>query len=128
MRLSEFITERREQVLEEWVTFARTVATSGAHMDVAALRNHASEMLDAIIADLNTPQSRAQESEKARGKSDAPQAEGGAGMAAQSHGAGRARSGFDVQQMISEYRALRSSVLHMWLGESRGIHPTRPRT
>ena len=34
--------------------------------------------------------------------------------AAQTHGLLRARSGFDIKQMASEYRALRASVLRLW--------------
>jgi signal transduction histidine kinase len=79
-------------------------------------------MLDAIIADLKTPQSNAERADKGRGRSDAPPAKGGGRTAAQSHGAGRARSGFDVQQMVSEYRALRASVLDLWLDRSGGMH------
>ena len=33
------------------------------------------------------------------------------------HGAGRALSGFTVEQMVSEFRALRASVLHLWKRE-----------
>jgi hypothetical protein len=61
MRLPQFIAEYREQIMEEWVTFARTCAPSDRHMDDTALRDHESEMLDAIIIDLNTRQSRAQQ-------------------------------------------------------------------
>jgi signal transduction histidine kinase len=120
--LSEFIAEHRQQIVKEWVAFARTCAPGADHMDLTALRNHASEMLDAIIADLNTSQTKSQQSDKALGKSDAgPTRLGVAGTAAQSHGAARASSGFDVEQMVSEYRALRASVLRLWLDESHGL-------
>ena len=85
-------------------------------MDVAALRDHAREMLDVIARDLEAPQSDRQQANKARGEADAT--EGGqrddARTAAQEHGAGRAESGFKVDQMISEFRALRASVIRLW--------------
>jgi hypothetical protein len=34
--------------------------------------------------------------------------------AAQTHAILRARSGFDINQLASEYRALRASVLRLW--------------
>ena len=34
--------------------------------------------------------------------------------AAQTHAIMRAKSGFDIQQLASEYRALRASVLRLW--------------
>ncbi len=123
MRLPEFIAQRRDHILEEWVAFARTRGPSAARMNLAALRDHASEMLDAIIADLNNPQTKLEESDKALGKRDAgPTGLAGLPTAAQSHGSGRARSGFDLEQMISEYRALRASVLRLWLQEPPGLH------
>lgn len=122
MRLSEFIAAHRERLLEEWVTFARSCSPGAERMDVAALRDHASEMLDAIIIDLNTSQTKLQQSQKALGKSDAPRTRlGVAGTAAQSHGAARATSGFDIEQMVSEYRALRASVLRLWLKVAPGL-------
>jgi signal transduction histidine kinase len=38
--------------------------------------------------------------------------------AAQTHAVLRARSGFDINQLVSEYRALRASVLRLWVDAS----------
>jgi signal transduction histidine kinase len=110
-RLSSFIRRNLEPILDEWETFARTLP-QGESMDVAALRDHAKDMLAVIAKDLDDPQTAAQESGKSRGESDA-----GAGTvptAAQEHGAGRAESGFTVGQMVAEFRALRASVMRLW--------------
>src|SRR5688572_1618209 len=115
MRLSEFMLTHREQILSEWVAFARSCFTSPETMDLAELRDHASEMLDTIAADLNTPQSRLEQADKSEGKSDAVPDSGDPDTAAQSHGAARAESGFTVEQMVSEYRALRASVTRLWI-------------
>ena len=53
-RLSRFIRDNTEPILAEWETFARSLPGGGA-MDVAALRDHAKEMLLAIAADLELP-------------------------------------------------------------------------
>jgi len=34
--------------------------------------------------------------------------------AAQTHAVLRAKSGFDIKQLVAEYRALRASVLRLW--------------
>jgi signal transduction histidine kinase len=112
--LAAFIRENIEQILHEWETFARTLETE-APMNIAALRDHAKEMLSVIADDLDLPQTTRQQSAKARGMRDAKAR--GRQTAAQRHGAGRALSGFTVEQMVSEFRALRASVLHLWTRE-----------
>jgi signal transduction histidine kinase len=87
------------------------------------LRDHASEMLDTIAADLNTPQTKVEQADKSEGKSDAEPDSDAPDTAAQSHGAARAESGFSVEQMVSEYRALRATVTRLWI-ETLG-EPTR---
>jgi len=113
-RLSRFIRDDAEPILAEWETFARSLP-GGDAMNVAALRDHAKEMLAAIAADLERPQSDRAQDEKARGARDA----GGTRdvTAAQEHGTGRAGSGFTVGQMVAEFRALRASVTRLWLAE-----------
>jgi signal transduction histidine kinase len=105
----------RDQILSEWVAFARSCLSAPEPMDLAELRDHALEMLDTIAADLKTPQTKREQVDKSEGKSDAEPGPGGPDTAAQSHGAARAESGFTVEQMVSEYRALRASVTRLWI-------------
>jgi signal transduction histidine kinase len=109
--LPEFIRSNTEQIIAEWETFARGLPL-GDSMDIVALRDHAKEMLGVIATDLAAPQTRQQQSDKARGRSDAGAQR--SPTAAQAHGSGRAESGFTVEQMVSEFRALRASVIHLW--------------
>lgn len=112
--LSAFIIENTEPILDEWESFARSLPI-GAEMDVEALRDHAREMLTAIATDLDTPQSERQQSHKAQGRLDAPEGDRRQHRtAAQQHGAGRAEQGFNVGQMVAEFRALRASVIRLW--------------
>lgn len=113
MRLSEFILTETEQILVEFEAFARTIA-SGDSMDIAALRDHAKAMLMYIANDIETPQNSAESTDKSRGLSDAPFSADLLGTAAQAHGSGRAESGFSVGEMVSEYRAMRASVIRLW--------------
>ncbi|HEY0996813.1 MAG TPA: sensor histidine kinase [Gemmatimonadaceae bacterium] len=110
-RLAAFIRANTEAILAEWEAFARSLP-SGETMDIAALRDHAKDMLLVIATDLDRPQSENAQAEKARGESDANT--GGGATAAQEHGSGRAESGFTIAQMVAEFRALRASVTRLW--------------
>jgi signal transduction histidine kinase len=109
--LSRFIREHTEEILTEWEMFARSLPI-GASMNVVALRDHANAMLDVIAHDLEVPQTARQQEAKAKGAADAD--ERTVRTAATAHGSGRAQSGFTVNQMVAEFRALRASVLRLW--------------
>jgi signal transduction histidine kinase len=112
MRLADFILANREPILADWEAFARTCVPSGSPMDIAALRDHAEQMLTVIAADLAEPQSQHAQAEKSKGRG--PDDDSAGTTAAEEHGAGRAQSGFTVEQMVAEYRALRASVIRLW--------------
>ena len=116
VRLADFIETNAEPILAEWDAFAATLGPVGHSMDKAALRDHAQAMLTTIVKDLRTPQTDAQQDHKGKG-----QAQGHAGepeTAAEVHGADRAEDGFTVDEMVSEYRSLRASVLRLWTRSS----------
>jgi signal transduction histidine kinase len=111
MRLADFILRDMERILVHWQAFART--REGAKgMSPLALRDHAEEILQAVARDLRTAQTRDEQAEKSKGLAptdpEAPE------TAAQTHATLRARSGFDIEEMASEYRALRASVMRLW--------------
>src|SRR5688500_12628661 len=115
-RLAQFIRDNTERILQEWETFARGLPLGGV-MDVAALRDHAAQMLEVVARDLDEPQTADEQDSKARGLSDANRRV--TVTAAQEHGSGRADSGFSVGQMVAEFRALRASVTRLWLNDDR---------
>jgi signal transduction histidine kinase len=113
MHLSAFIRAQREPILAEWETFARSLGTVSETMDIVALRDHASQMLTVIATDLDTVQSDREQHEKSVG--NAPTDDGVQSItAAEAHGADRAERGFSTDQMVSEFRALRASVIRLW--------------
>src|SRR3954451_4463176 len=112
MRLSDFIVANLEPILAEWETFARTHIPAGEAMDVAALRDHAADILKTVAADLQCRQTERERSEKSKGEAGPPA--GPADTAAETHGALRAEAGFTLGQMVSEFRALRASVIRLW--------------
>ena len=109
--IATFIRENNEPILQEWENFARGLPIA-AEMDVAALRDHAKKMLSVIARDLETPQTARQADEKAKGAAVGDERQ--ATTAASEHGADRAESGFTVEQMVAEFRALRASVVRLW--------------
>src|SRR5688572_23615010 len=111
MRLSAFILGHPEEILVEWEAFARSLVPADS-MDIAALRDHAWGMLSVIAHDLETPQTPSERADKSKGLSDA--AAGAPDTPAQAHGSERAESGFTFEQMVSEYRAMRASVIRLW--------------
>jgi signal transduction histidine kinase len=119
MRLSEFITTQREPILAEWETFARSLGPVSADMDILALRDHADQMLTVIATDLDTVQSARQQHEKSVGNAPDADHDLRSITAAEAHGADRAERGFSTDEMVSEFRALRASVIRLWT-EARG--------
>lgn len=115
MRLADFILANRAAILAEWEEFAKTCTPASGSMGIAALSDHASEMLTVIAEDLKTPQGGLEQSEKSKGNAPAPA--DGERTAAEMHGTGRAESGFTMDQMVAEYRALRASVIRLWSKE-----------
>lgn len=111
-RLASFIRDNTESILRDWEAFARSLP-SGDEMGIVALRDHAKEMLHVIASDLEQSQTARQQVSKARGKADAR--DRNVATAAQEHGAGRAESGFTVEQMVAEFRALRATVIRLWM-------------
>jgi signal transduction histidine kinase len=120
VRLADFISNNMEQIMQAWEDFARTIEPPALTMDDVELRDHAKLMLTAIALDLDTPQTGAERLAKSQGRAPAAKDD----TAAQTHAAARLASGYSVEQLVSEYRALRSSVLHLWTSQMSPGTPT----
>ncbi len=110
MGLSEFITLESGKIMAEFEAFAMQQLPAAADMGVAALRDHARQVLEAVALDMRQPQTKREQREKSLGHADGE----GTG-AAEIHGSMRAAAGFDVNQTAGEYRALRASVIRLWM-------------
>jgi signal transduction histidine kinase len=112
MRLGQFIDANRDSILGEWEAFARTVLPAAEAMDVAALRDHAEEMLRAIVEDMRSFQGAEEQGAKSRGERpvNAPEVT----RVAHEHAKARFADLFSQNQLVSEYRALRASVIKLW--------------
>ncbi len=112
MTLHTFIIENIEQILVVWEAFARSLGAVTEGMDSEALRDHAAGILAAIAADISTDQTASEQ----EAKSVSSEAEGANRQSAASiHGSERHQNEFTMIQLSGEYRALRATVLRMWL-------------
>lgn len=113
MRLSDFILKNIEPILQTWEDFARSLETPGTPLDREDLRDHAHAMLLAIADDLRNTQSSQEQAEKSKGHD--PQNDT---TAANVHALSRLLSGFTIEQVVAEFRALRASVIKQWVNDA----------
>src|SRR4051812_5305074 len=114
--LSRFIENNMEPIMQAWEDFARTIEPPALTMDDVELRDHAKQMLHAFAVDLANPQSEHERAAKSKGLGK----RGPDDTAAETHAEARLLSGYTVVQLVSEYRALRSSVLTLWAADTGG--------
>jgi signal transduction histidine kinase len=110
MRLSEFINKYLDDIIVEWEAFAKTLLPAAEGMSQTDLRDHAKQILVAVARDMDTNQTPAEQQEKSKGLKTVAD-----DSAASIHGTLRQVSGFTLLQLTAEYRALRATVLRLWL-------------
>jgi len=110
-RFSDIIRQNRERIVQEWCDFASEEIEAARRLNGTDVEDHLQEMLVAIAADMETPQSEIEQSAKARGQKTAETDEL---QPAKQHGIQRVLSGFSISESSSEFRALRASVLRAW--------------
>lgn len=113
MRLSEFIVQHVDRIVDEWEQFAKAIAPDVDSMSRAVLRDHAKSILLAASRDMKTAQSASEQAAKAKGQG--PEKTPSLDQAAASHGELRHTAGFDLVQMTSEFRHLRACVIRLWV-------------
>ncbi len=116
MKLSSFILSEIDSIATEWEVFAAAQLPAAAQMGSLALRDHVEQILKAIAKDILTAQTSDEQSEKSKGR--AARLREASNTAAETHALLRAESGFSINQMAAEYRALRASVLSLWTKKS----------
>ncbi len=121
MRLADFILRDMEAIVQQWEVFAATLLPAAASMESLALRDHAQQILEAVAKDLQTPQTAQAQREKSLGRG--PNLIDATETAAQTHAVLRARGGFNIKQLAAEYRALRASVLRLWIDDCQPDAP-----
>ena len=107
--LSDFIHANLGTILEHWEQFARGIRSAHG-MNADTLRDHAAGVLTAIADDLQHAETSFEQAEKSKGRAPREATVSNAEL----HGADRVARGFSVNDTVSEFRALRASVLHLW--------------
>ena len=105
-------------ILECWDEYASTMTPAADEMSLQALRDHSEAMLRAVALDIDSPQTQREQFQKSQGESDED-----ASSAASEHGHLRHASNFTLIQLSSEFRALRASVLRLWLRQVEQVTP-----
>jgi signal transduction histidine kinase len=118
MKLATFITENMDGILSEWEAFATTLEPAASSMSPLALRDHAKGILSAIVLDISTHQNPEEQLQKSQGLGPEPE---GKASAASIHGGLRHDSNFSLIQLSAEFRALRATVLRLWLPHVKAI-------
>jgi signal transduction histidine kinase len=110
MSLSAFIRDNHEAIISEFAVFARTLMPPGAEMTEAQLRDHAEEILTAVVEDMGISQNADEQSRKSWGRGSAQT------MAASGklHADDRILHGFTFRSVLAEFRALRATVLALY--------------
>jgi signal transduction histidine kinase len=114
MRISAFIREHSKEIIAEWETFAGTLVPAADGMTPLSLRNHISYILAFIADDIDSAQTDSEQVKKSHGEK--PKA--AMDSVAEIHAALRQAGGFNLDQMVSEYRALRASVTKLWAAQA----------
>ena len=118
MRLTTFIEQNRERIIREWVRFASAEIDSTEGMSETERRDHAEMLLEAVVRDMETRQTKTEQADKAQGLTEG----GELAEVGQKHASQRLGAGFDLPQLVSEYRALRASILRLWAKEHGEEH------
>jgi signal transduction histidine kinase len=114
MSLAAFILANIEPIAQEWEEFAKTCIPASIGMSRSGLLDDVTRILQAVADDMTQPQTLAEQQAKGRSL----RSSGLLGQVASSHVGLRIESRFDLAQIVSEYRAMRASVLRLW-SESR---------
>ena len=112
MNLSDFIEANLPGLIDDWTEYARKINGGRTRLSEPQLRNSARDLLLRIAADMREGQTSAQQHAKSWG--DRAPSESGFNEAAHEHADDRLSHGFDINDVVAEYRALRASVLRRW--------------
>ena len=109
MPLSTFVREHREEIIREFGLFAKTLMPTGSDMTEVELRDHAEDILTAIVEDMGVAQTGAEQARKSQGHGSVNTMQASGRL----HADDRIRHGFTSRSVLAEFRALRATVLRL---------------
>ena len=114
MHLAIFIEQNLPRILLEWDSFAETIFKGIDKADRSLLRDHAREILSELVREMKQRETQQEQTDKSKGD---PSPHHPRESAANVHGMVRHHDGVSVSELAAEFRALRASVLRLWLPE-----------
>lgn len=112
MNIADFTIQDVEAIVDEWVEFARTRVQPSQDFSRDELADHAKVLLLAIAADIKNTQGAQTTHDRSQGNSPGTAPE--VTRVARDHAAQRFERGFSFDHLVSEFRALRASVIRRW--------------
>ena len=112
MRLAKFIELNQKEILAEWDIFAKTIFSGNAKSHLSLLRDHAEEILLELVSEMEQKESAQEQKAKSMGAASPFHPDE---SAANVHGMLRHDDGISFSSLAAEFRALRASVLRLWL-------------
>lgn len=110
MSLSAYIHDHHEEIVREFAVFARTLMPPGADMSEQQLRDHAEDILTAVVQDMSIAQTSNEQTLKAQGRGSV----GSMQASGRLHADDRIQHGFPFRAVLAEFRALRATVLRLY--------------
>ena len=110
--ISDCTEQQIEAIVDEWVGFARNRRPAAHDLSRDDLADHAKVLLLAIATDMRNSQGAEAKHDKSRG--DRPENAPEITRIAREHAAQRFEQGFSLDDLVSEFRALRASVIRRW--------------
>jgi signal transduction histidine kinase len=115
VNISDLIEQQIDPIVQEWVDFAHSKLAPTHDFTHSELADHAKVLLIAVAADIRVSQGAEEKHEKSQG--DQPGNAPNVTRIARDHAEQRFNQGFSFNQLISEFRALRASVIRRWTKE-----------
>jgi signal transduction histidine kinase len=110
MRLAAFIKANIDPIATEWERFAATLVPA-EEFSSSVLRNSIVDLLTEIAADMDNSQTGEEQHQKSEGHPNRSNFTQGPVV---QHALDRVRMGLSIRQFISEFRALRATVIRLW--------------
>jgi signal transduction histidine kinase len=110
MSLTVFIRDHHEEIISQFAMFAKTLMPPGAAMSETELRDHAEDVLTAVVQDMGFVQTSEEQSRKSQGRGSANVMQASGRL----HADDRLQHGFTFRSVLAEFRALRATVLRLY--------------
>lgn len=115
MNISDFTEQEVDGIVGEWVAFARTRQPIAGSLSQEDLADHARVLLLSIAEDVRQWQGSRAQHDKSQGL--APDHLTEITGIARDHASQRFEQGFTLDDLVSEFRALRASVIRRWVAQ-----------